>query len=116
MIYEDSMNTGFGRSYRGYFLLQFLGYSKAAILHGGYKAWLAEALPTSVDTPAPSQRHFRSMTSASVMLTRDDMLASLEDEDIIKLDVRDVDEWVGPASPMASISVRARGAFPAQFG
>ena len=25
VIYEDSMNTGFGQSCRGYFLLQFLG-------------------------------------------------------------------------------------------
>lgn len=99
VIYEDSMNTGFGQSCRGYFLLQFLGYSKAAILHGGYQAWLAEALPTSVDTPAPEPKTFPvDASSASVMLTRDDMLASLEDEGIIKLDVRDVDEWVGTSS------------------
>jgi thiosulfate/3-mercaptopyruvate sulfurtransferase len=38
VIYEESMNTGFGQSCRGYFLLQFLGYPKAHILHGGFRA------------------------------------------------------------------------------
>ena len=32
------------------------------------------------------------------MLTRDDMLAALDDQAIVKLDVRDVDEWVGISS------------------
>jgi thiosulfate/3-mercaptopyruvate sulfurtransferase len=46
VIYEDSMNTGFGQSCRGYFLLKYLGYPKARVLHGGYQAWVAEDMPT----------------------------------------------------------------------
>lgn len=99
IIYEDSMNTGFGQSCRGYFLLQFLGYPKAAILHGGYQAWIAEGLPTSTDTPSPEAKSFPvEESAASVMLTKDDMLAALDDNGIVKLDVRDVDEWVGTSS------------------
>ena len=99
VVYEDSMNTGFGQSCRGYFLLEFLGYPKAAILHGGYQAWLAEKLPTSTDVPTPAVKTFPVVVSAaSVMLTQDDMLASLDETDIVKLDVRDVDEWVGISS------------------
>lgn len=99
VIYEDSMNTGFGQSCRGYFLLQFLGYPKAAILHGGYQAWLTEELPTSTEVPTPDLKAFSiDESAASVMLTKDDMLDSLEQPDIVKLDVRDVDEWVGTSS------------------
>ena len=99
VIYEDSMNTGFGQSCRGYFLLQFLGYPKAAILHGGYQAWLTEELPTSTEIPTPDLKAFSiDESAASVMLTKDDMLDSLEQPDIVKLDVRDVDEWVGTSS------------------
>ena len=99
VVYEDSMNTGFGQSCRGYFLLEFLGYPKAAILHGGYQAWLAEALPVSTEVPTPDIKTFPVDTAAaSVMLTQDDMLASLDKSDIVKLDVRDVDEWVGISS------------------
>jgi thiosulfate/3-mercaptopyruvate sulfurtransferase len=99
VIYEESMNTGFGQSCRGYFLLQFLGYPKAVILHGGYQAWLAENMPTSTEVPSPESKDFPVDTAAaSVMLTQDDMLASLEQPEIVKLDVRDVDEWVGTSS------------------
>lgn len=99
VIYEDSMNTGFGQSCRGYFLLQFLGYPKAAILHGGYQAWLAAELPVSTDVPSPEAKPFPvDPSAASVMLTKDDMLAALDKPDIVKLDVRDVDEWVGTSS------------------
>jgi len=99
VIYEESMNTGFGQSCRGYFLLEFLGYPKTAILHGGYQAWLAEELPTSTETSLPEVKTFTvDEPSSSVMLTKDDMLSSLENPDIVKLDVRDVDEWVGTSS------------------
>ncbi len=99
VIYEDSMNTGFGQSCRGYFLLQFLGYPKATILHGGYQAWLAESLPTTTDVTTPEPKTFPvDESSASVMLTKDDMLAALGKDDVVKLDVRDVDEWVGTSS------------------
>ena len=99
VIYEESMNSGFGQSCRGYFLLQFLGYRKAAILHGGYQAWLAEGLPSSTETTTPQPREFPiDSAAAGVTLTRDDMLAALDDQAIVKLDVRDVDEWVGISS------------------
>jgi len=99
VIYEESMNTGFGQSCRGYFLLQFLGYPKAVILHGGYQAWLAEEMPVSTDVPSPVAKTFPiNEAAAHVMLTKDDMLASLDDPNVIKLDVRDVDEWVGTSS------------------
>jgi len=99
VIYEDSMDSGFGQSCRGYFLLEFLGYPKAAILHGGYQAWLAEKMPTTTDVPTPEAKTFTiDESAASVMLTQDDMLAVLDKPKVIKLDVRDVDEWVGTSS------------------
>lgn len=99
VIYEDSMNTGFGQSCRGYFLLLYLGYEKVAVLHGGYQAWLAEGLPSSTQIPSPVAKVFPTDASAThLMLTWEDMLAALDRPEIIKLDVRDVDEWVGTSS------------------
>jgi thiosulfate/3-mercaptopyruvate sulfurtransferase len=99
VIYEESLNTGFGQSCRGYFLLQFLGYEKSAILHGGFQAWVAEDLPVDTEAVVPEAKEFPvDDTAASVMLTKDDMLASLDQPSIVKLDVRDVDEWVGTSS------------------
>src|ERR1700726_2149676 len=45
IVYEQSMNTGFGQSCRGYVLLKYLGYPKLRILHGGYAAWTAAGPP-----------------------------------------------------------------------
>ena len=49
VVYEQSMNTGFGQSCRGYVLLRYLGYPKVKILHGGYAAWTAAGMPTTTD-------------------------------------------------------------------
>ena len=99
VFYEESMNTGFGQSCRGYFLLQFLGYEKARILHGGFAAWKAAGLPTSTEAAAPTPKSFPlSEAGAGMMLDQHAMLAALDDDSIVKLDVRDVDEWVGTSS------------------
>lgn len=99
VIYEERMDGGFGQSCRGYFLLQFLGYPKAAILHGGYQAWVAEDLPVATESPSPETKTFPvDEAAASVMLTKEDMLEAIDRPDVIKLDVRDVDEWVGTSS------------------
>lgn len=99
VIYEGSMNSGFGQSCRGYFLLKFLGYPKAAVLHGGFAAWTAAGLPTSTEAATPAAKIFPlADTGTDFMIGRDEMLAALDDDAICKLDVRDVDEWVGTSS------------------
>lgn len=99
VMYEESMNTGFGQSCRGYFLLKYLGYPKASVLHGGYQAWLEVGLESSTDVFVPDEKIFPVDEAAkSLMLSKDDMRVALDDDEIIKLDVRDVDEWVGTSS------------------
>jgi thiosulfate/3-mercaptopyruvate sulfurtransferase len=99
VIYEGSMNTGFGQSCRGYFLLKFLGYEKAMVLHGGFAAWQAAGGEVTTESTAPTPKTFPLVdTGISYMIGRDEMLAALEDPAIVKLDVRDVDEWVGTSS------------------
>ncbi len=99
VFYEGSMNSGFGMSCRGYYLLSFLGYPKAHILHGGLAAWQAAGLAVTTDVPSPAAKTFPVSTAgAHMMLDKDDMLAALGDASIVKLDVRDVDEWIGTSS------------------
>ncbi|MHB1668462.1 MAG: sulfurtransferase [Thiomonas sp.] len=99
VLYEESMNSGFGQSCRGYFLLTYLGYPKVKVLHGGYAAWVAAGMPVSLDAPTPKAAAFPLKTSAAaVMIDKHQMLAALDDPSIVILDVRDVDEWVGTSS------------------
>jgi len=99
VCYEESMNSGFGQSCRGYFLLSWLGYSKARVLHGGIHAWKAAGLPLSTDPAKPLAKTFP-LTNAGndMMIDREAMLAAVGNDSIVKLDVRDVDEWIGASS------------------
>lgn len=99
VVYEQSMNTGFGQSCRGYYLLKFLGYPNAAVLHGGFKAWTDAGLPTTTEVATPAPKPFPvDPQAASLIVDAQTMLEALENPDIVKLDVRDVDEWIGASS------------------
>ena len=98
VIYEDAMNTGYGQSCRGYFLLRYLGCQNVAVLHGGWKAWLGAGFSTTPEVPKYETKEFVLNINSSIMATTKEMLETLEDPQIIKLDVRDIDEWIGTSS------------------
>ena len=99
VVYEQSMNTGFGQSCRGYVLLRYLGYPKVKILHGGYIAWTAAGLPTSTAAPKPEPRTFPiDPSAAGILVDLANMKAAVADPNIVKLDTRDVDEWIADSS------------------
>jgi thiosulfate/3-mercaptopyruvate sulfurtransferase len=99
VLYEDTMNSGFGQSCRGYFLLMHFGYEKVKVLHGGLGAWKAASLGLSTEVPSPIATKFPlNIKPGEVMIDREEMLKSLFNPDVIKLDVRDIDEWIGESS------------------
>ncbi len=99
VLYEDTMNSGFGQSCRGYFLLTYLGYPKIKVVHGGLGAWIKAGLPLSTEAATPTPATFPdNVTPGDVIIDKDEMLASLDDPAIVKLDVRDIDEWIGESS------------------
>ena len=99
VIYEQSMNSGFGQSCRGYFLLSMLGYPKIKVLHGGFDAWAAGSLPVTAEVPSPAPAAFTIVPEAgSILIDYKAMLAALDKPGIALLDVRDVDEWIGESS------------------
>jgi thiosulfate/3-mercaptopyruvate sulfurtransferase len=99
VIYEQSMSTGFGQSCRGYVLLRSLGYPKIKVLHGGYAAWNAAGLPSTSAVPAVTEKKFPiDAGAARILLDLERMKSAINDPRIVKLDVRDVDEWIGESS------------------
>lgn len=99
VIYEQSMNSGFGQSCRGYFLLTMLGYPKIKVLHGGYDAWVAKGLPVTTAVPKRAPASFSIIPEAGdILIDAKTMLAAVGKPGIALLDVRDVDEWIGDSS------------------
>jgi thiosulfate/3-mercaptopyruvate sulfurtransferase len=99
IVYEQSMNSGFGQSCRGYVLLKYLGYPKVKILHGGYAAWAAADLPTTTAVPLTVTKSFPLDPAAmGILVDLQGMKAAVADPNIVKLDTRDVDEWIADSS------------------
>jgi len=99
VVYEQSMNSGFGQSCRGYVLLTYLGYPKVKILHGGYAAWTAAGLPTTTAVATPAPKTFPLDAAAmGILVDLQAMKAAVADPNIVKLDTRDVDEWIADSS------------------
>jgi thiosulfate/3-mercaptopyruvate sulfurtransferase len=99
VVYEQSMNSGFGQSCRGYVLLRYLGYPKVKILHGGFTAWTAAGLPTTTVVPEPTAKTFpMDPSAAGILVDLQAMKAAVADPNVVKLDTRDVDEWIADSS------------------
>ena len=98
VLYEDAMNTGFGQSCRGYFILSYLGYPKIKVLHGGYQAWVGAGLPVSTEPALPVAATFPALPTGDILVDKDMMLAAIKSGSATLLDVRDVDEWIGTSS------------------
>jgi thiosulfate/3-mercaptopyruvate sulfurtransferase len=99
VVYEQSMSSGFGQSCRGYVLLRYLGYPSVQILHGGYAAWAAAGLPTTTAIATPLPRSFPlDPGAAGILVDLQGMKAAVANPNLVKLDTRDVDEWIADSS------------------
>jgi thiosulfate/3-mercaptopyruvate sulfurtransferase len=98
VLYEDALNTGYGQSFRGYFLLAYLGVKKISVLNGGLPAWKKAGLPTTDAVVTRPQATFVPQVDSSMMLTTEQMKTALGNDGISILDVRDRDEWIGESS------------------
>src|SRR3979490_1220516 len=65
VIYEQSMNTGFGQSCRRYYVVDLLRYPKIKVLDGGFGAWVEKGLPVTTDVPRPAPASFSIVPEAS---------------------------------------------------
>jgi thiosulfate/3-mercaptopyruvate sulfurtransferase len=98
IVYEDALNRGYGQSCRAAFLLKYLGCTEVSILYGGYRAWLTEGLPTTDEVSLGESSIFRLHPNTDIMVTTAEMLQAIDNPAIIKLDVRDRNEWLGLSS------------------
>jgi thiosulfate/3-mercaptopyruvate sulfurtransferase len=68
-------------------------------LHGGFNAWNAAGLSTTREVTAPEAKSFPvDPEAARLIVDSQTMLEAVRDPNIIKLDVCDVDEWIGASS------------------
>lgn len=98
IIYEDTLKTRFGVSFRGYFILSTIGLKNVYILNGGWSAWKARDLPVDNKEVKAETGTFVVNWNDSLYAGKDDILKALKDKDTTLLDVRDDVEWKGESS------------------
>ncbi|MCX5875092.1 MAG: sulfurtransferase [Deltaproteobacteria bacterium] len=113
VFYEDSFDTRYGASCRGYWLACYLGHRDCGILDGGFWAWQQYGLPEETGDTSPSPSRFIPQPNHVLMATREDVLKAMGDAKTILLDNRDANEWLGQtSSPYGFDFAPRRGRIP----
>jgi len=114
IFYEDSFDTRYGASCRGYWLACYLGHRDCGILDGGFWAWQQYGLAEETgETSPPVPSRFIPQPNHALMATREDVLKALGDAKTILLDNRDANEWLGQtSSPYGYDFAPRRGRIP----
>jgi thiosulfate/3-mercaptopyruvate sulfurtransferase len=92
VIYAEEADM---RAARAFWLLEYMGHSDAHVLDGGIKAWRAAGLETTQEMKAPRPHSFPMTTRDEIFISADDLHAKLKDPDLVVLDTRTDDEWLG---------------------
>ncbi len=97
VFYEDKFTL---KSPRGLTILKYLGYdeTKIKVLDGGYHSWCKNDFETSTEIFKNEQKQFIARPIEDFFVDYGEMLKLLDDNSVIKLDVRDKDEWIGISS------------------
>jgi len=108
IIYEDNLNTRYGASCRGFWLLKYLGHQHVGILKGGFSQWQKSGNPITTDAEKINPCNFIVNINSSIMATKDTVLTAINNNDIVLLDNRDKVEWVGESSSPYGIDFAPR--------
>jgi thiosulfate/3-mercaptopyruvate sulfurtransferase len=92
VFYED--NSGM-RAARGVWFLEYYGHPNVTMLDGGFQAWKAAGAPVTTDASAPKAASFKTQERRDVLATADDLLRSLNKQEVAVLDTRSVGEYLG---------------------
>jgi len=98
IFYEDSLDSRYGSSCRGYWLLTYLGHRQVGILDGGFSEWRTAGLPVEPGPVSQPPSDFIVQPRQELLATKEEVLAALDNNEVIILDNRDAEEWHGDSS------------------
>lgn len=98
ILYEHAMDNGYGRSCRGWLLFKYLGHERVQVLHGGFQAWAVLGYPVTNEVIEPEPYPFQPVVAMGQIIGQEEMLARLNQENMVLVDCRDYAEWLGANS------------------
>lgn len=120
----DESNGSFAA--RAWWLLRWLGHRKAAVLDGGFKAWLAQGGPTETgESPqepagesargAAAESSDASADAGAVIATGRELAALLENPQYLLVDARAPERFMGTVEPIDPVAGHVPGAVNQPF-
>jgi diguanylate cyclase (GGDEF)-like protein len=112
VFYEDKFTL---KSPRGLTILKYLGYdeNKIKVLDGGYSQWSSLGFDISKKSIDNLPKKFTACIDKSFFVDYNEMLSLIDNPCVVKLDVRDKDEWLGiSSSPYSMHFAPKKGRLP----
>ncbi len=112
VLYDDN---GGASAARLWWMLQWIGHEKVAVLDGGWQAWTAAGMPVTDAVPAPrapSTFDYASAPSAATLISAQEVNGSAQ----LLLDARDPPRFRGEVEPIDPVAGHIPGAVCSPFG
>jgi thiosulfate/3-mercaptopyruvate sulfurtransferase len=89
--------TGIAGAARAWWMLRIFGHAQVAVLDGGLRKWLAEGRPVDAAAVTPTPATFMPRFDASLVRSRDQVLANIDARREQMLDARSAERFEGTA-------------------
>ncbi len=99
VVVYDSQGHRFAA--RIFYVLEFFGHPRVAVLNGGFPKWKAEARPTTQLEPKFTPGDFKPDSRSSIIATADWVRQRLNDPGVKLVDARSPEEYAGTSTPGA---------------
>ena len=112
VVFDGKGASPFGSAARVYWTFRYLGHDDVFILDGGFRAWTGDASRPVADTlAAPEPARFTAELQDELLVTSDEVQASLGDPRVVRIDARPQGQYRGEAQhPAAGAAGRIPGA------
>lgn len=113
VCYDDSRNAFAARLW---WLLRYCGHERVKVLDGGYAAWCAAKLPSTLEAPAAQRGNFDATPQLSMTISREKVQQLPQLSDAVLIDSREERRYLGLEEPIDPVAGHIPGAvnFPWQ--
>jgi thiosulfate/3-mercaptopyruvate sulfurtransferase len=92
VIYDNEKHMWAARLW---WMLRANGFDDAAVLDGGFDAWTAEGRTISTEDEPPAAARFVARPRADAFVTKEQVLAAIEDDDVVIVDALPPESYSG---------------------
>lgn len=114
VIVYDS-RSGAIAAVRLWWILRWLGHTKAAVLDGGIQKWISERRPVNSGAEALQPREFSPLPSPELYVGVDDVISARIDPEVILIDARARDRYTGKIELIDPIAGHIPGAINSPY-